>query len=446
MSLLKEANTISSSMSKLISDKLRRVALLISIYFPPEPGGGSTAAWNRAMILRKVGFSVFVLCSFPSYPSGKVLDPKYRRKFFYIEQLENLTLIRLRLLPLVTAGYFNRFVLFANFLLLSLFFVSKILKTTGKISLVYSIAPIIFSSFIGYVYSRLNKCLFIYEVSDLWPEELVEFKSHLSFVIFSIGRIVAKFSYVLPHIIVTISHLAAEHVIKTYKPKATVHVLPIGVEPSKFPKKTKECARIELIRNNLISDTVKNKFIVLYAGLISKATKVDNLVHVANNLQQQDSEIVFLIVGDGEEKKKLEKLTSKYKIKNLFLLPFQPRDMIPTFISASDLCVVSLPSTAIFGVDVPTKFYEYLACYKPQIGICGGELAKIINSNNLGFTVMDGEIDRLADGIMSLKNSPSLVSSMQKNSISVLQSFSLDSLASAFGIMLKNKNEKNKAN
>jgi putative colanic acid biosynthesis glycosyltransferase WcaI len=423
---------------------LVRVALLISIYFPPEPGGGSTAAWNRAMILHKIGFSVFVLCGFPSYPSGKVLDPKYHRKFFYIEEQENLTLMRLRLLPLETAGYFNRLVLFVNFVLLGLIFASKILKTTGKISLVYSIAPIIFSSFVGYVYSRLNKCLFIYEVSDLWPEELVEFKSNLSFVIFSVGRLVAKISYVLPQIIVTISHLAAEHVTATYKPKATVHVLPIGVEISKFPTKTKECARNELIQNNLIPDTVNNKFIVLYTGLISKATKVENLIHAANILQHHDSEIIFLIVGDGEEKKKLEELKSIYNIENLFLLPFQPRDVIPTFISASDLCVVSLPSTAIFGVDVPTKFYEYLACCKPQVGICGGELAKIINSNNLGFTVMDGEIDKLAEGIMSLKNSPSLVSSMQKNSISVLQSYSLDSLASDFSFVIKNKMKKNK--
>jgi len=348
-------------------------------------------------------------------------------------------LMRLRLLPLKTAGYFNRLVLFVNFVLLGLIFASKILKTTGKISLVYSIAPIIFSSFVGYVYSRLNKCLFIYEVSDLWPEELVEFKSNLSFVIFSVGRLVAKISYVLPQMIVTISHLAAEHVTATYKPKATVHVLPIGVETSKFPTKPKECARNELIQNNLIPDTVNNKFIVLYTGLISKATKVENLIHVANILQHHDSEIIFLIVGDGEEKKKLEELKSIYNIKNLFLLPFQPRDVIPTFISASDLCVVSLPSTAIFGVDVPTKFYEYLACCKPQVGICGGELAKIINSNNLGFTVMDGEIDRLAEGIMSLKNSPSLVSSMQKNSISVLQRYSLDSLASDFSFVIKNK-------
>jgi glycosyltransferase involved in cell wall biosynthesis len=418
---------------------LVRVALLISIYFPPEPGGGSTAAWNRAMILHKIGFSVFVLCGFPSYPSGKVSDPRYHKKFFYIEEQGNLTLMRLRLLPLETAGYFNRLVLFVNFVLLSLFFASKILKTTGKISLVYSIAPIIFSSFVGYVYSRLNKCLFIYEVSDLWPEELVEFKSNLSFVIFSVGRLVAKFSYVLPQIIVTISHLAAEHVTDTYKPKATVHVLPIGVEISKFPTKTKECAREELIQNNLIPDTVNNKFIVLYTGLISKATKVENLIHVANVLQHHDSEIIFIIVGDGEEKKKLEELKSTYNIKNLILLPFQPRDVIPTFISASDLCIVSLPSTAIFGVDVPTKFYEYLACSKPQVGICGGELAKIINSNNLGFTVMDGETDKLAEGIMSLKNSPSLVSSMQRNSISVLQSYSLDALASDFSFVIKNK-------
>src|SRR5438093_12637421 len=102
MSLLKEANTIPSSMPELISDKIRRVALLISIYFPPEPGGGSTAAWNRAVILHKIGFYVFVLCGFPSYPSGKVSDSKYRRKLFYVEEQENFTLIRLRLLPLKT--------------------------------------------------------------------------------------------------------------------------------------------------------------------------------------------------------------------------------------------------------------------------------------------------------------------------------------------------------
>ena len=69
------------------------VALLISIHFPPEPGGGSTAAWNRAYILHKIGYSVFIITAFPSYPTGKVLDPKYKGKYIYIEKSETFTLI-----------------------------------------------------------------------------------------------------------------------------------------------------------------------------------------------------------------------------------------------------------------------------------------------------------------------------------------------------------------
>jgi hypothetical protein len=90
---------------------LRRAALLISIYFPPEPGGAASAAWNRASILHKIGYDVFVLCGFPAYPNGWVTEPKYKNKFFYIEKKESFTLIRLRLLPLESKGYLRRLIL-----------------------------------------------------------------------------------------------------------------------------------------------------------------------------------------------------------------------------------------------------------------------------------------------------------------------------------------------
>src|SRR5919112_64198 len=114
------------------------VALLISMYFPPEPGGGSTLAWNRAMILHKIGYSVFVICGFPTYPSGKVSDPKYKGKFFYVEAMKPFVLIRLRLLSIKHVGYVRRLVLFLNFVFLSIYYMPKILRIAGKIGIVYS--------------------------------------------------------------------------------------------------------------------------------------------------------------------------------------------------------------------------------------------------------------------------------------------------------------------
>jgi len=144
-----------------------------------------------------------------------------------------------------------------------------------------------------------------------------------------------------------------------------------------------------------------------------------------------------LIIGEGEEKEKLEEIRRSNKISNLFLLPFQDSTFVPYIISAADVCVVPLSSESIYETTVPTKFFDYLACYKPLIGICGGELAEIINSNHIGITVRDGEIDKLVDALLTLKNSPALIQDMEQNTHSVLEFFSLDTLALRLNDVLK---------
>ena len=41
---------------------------------------------------------------------------------------------------------------------------------------------------------------------------------------------------------------------------------------------------------------------------------------------------------------------------------------------SADVCVIPLSSEPIYETTVPTKFFDYLACSKPLIGICEGEL------------------------------------------------------------------------
>lgn len=421
---------------RLNKNSLAPIALLISLYFPPEPGGGSVTALNRALILQKLGYTVFVLSGFPSYPSGKVTNPKYNGKFFYVEKIEDITLIRLRLLPLKSKGYLSRFILFMNFISLGLVYMPKILRISKKISLVYALAPIIFSSFIGTIYSKITNSFFIYEVSALWPEELIASRTSLHFITLSFGKILAKISYTVPDMLVTISEFAARYISTNYKPNKMIYALPIGVEPSRFPAKSKESSRKELIDIKIFPAALNNKFIVLYAGVITKITNVENLVYAADMLKD-DNDVAFLIIGEGEEKSRLEDIKLTGNLNNLFFLPFQDGAFVPHIISSADVCVVPLSSDPIYNATIPTKFFDYLACHKPQIGICGEELAMIINSNKIGLTVKDREIDKLVAGILSLKNSPSLIHSMEQNSHVVLKEFSLSTLASKFNHVLK---------
>lgn len=406
------------------------------MYFPPEPGGGSTAAWNRAKILYNIGYRVFVISGFPSYPDGKVSDPKYKGKLFYIEIIESFTVIRLKLPSIKHEGYVKRLVLFLDFIFLSMLYMYRILRITGKVNIVYAFAPIIFSSFIGFIYSKFTKSFFVYEAADLWPEELIVFRTYLSPIIKLFGKTAAKLSYAYPDIIVTISHHAAEYIAREYRPRASVYDLPTGVDPIKFPKISKAEARAELIDKKIFPEDLKNKFIVLYAGLISGAQRVENLIYAAASLKDE-KDTVILIVGEGEERQKIEQLKNQYNLDNFCMLPYQPRSAMPSIISAVDICTVLLSPEPIFEIAVPSKFYEYLACYKPIIGICRGDLAAIINSNNIGYAVDVGDISKLASIIKNMKDSPSLMQTIERNSALTLQKFSIDAISSKFSDILK---------
>jgi glycosyltransferase involved in cell wall biosynthesis len=313
----------------------------------------------------------------------------------------------------------------------------KILKISSKTEIVYALAPIMFSSLIGYFYSKITRAFFIYEVSAFWPEELVALKNNTYFILLLFGKIFAKISYTLPDMLVVISNFAAKFLANNYHPKVLIYTMPIGVDPARYPSRTKESSRKELIQKNILPPELENKFIVLYAGVITKVTKVINLIYAADKLKKSQNNIAFMIIGEGEEKESIEKLRSDSMINNLYLLPFQDSNIVPYLISAADACVVPLSSEPIYETTIPTKFFDYLACNKPQIGICGGELEELINDNKIGLTVKDGEIDKLVDVLLSLSNSPSMVDSMIVNSRELISNFTLDRLSFNFNKALK---------
>ena len=385
-----------------------------------------------------MGFSVFVLCGFPSYPSGRVSDTKYKGKFFIVEKLEPFVVIRLRLLPIKYEGFPRHFAIFVNFIFLSLLYLPSILNLTGKIDLVYARAPIIFSSFIGFVYSSITRSFFIYEAPDLWPEELVVFRSIFSPFVERFGRILAKISYSVPDIIITIGEMAAERIIKEYRPKTRVYSIPIGVDPKVFSKLPKKNSRDELLKKRILPYGLESKFIVFYSGLISTAQNVESLLYAADKLKLE-KEICILIIGDGPEKNRLEELKSQMGLENVYLLSTQPRAIMPVIISAVDVCAISLSPEPIFSIAVPSKFYEYLSCCKPLIGICKGELANIIDLNKIGFSVIPEDTDKLVSIIKEFKNSSELLHVIENNCLNTLQRFSLDTLTVNFSDILKNE-------
>ena len=142
-----------------------------------------------------------------------------------------------------------------------------------------------------------------------------------------------------------------------------------------------------------------------------------------------------MIIGEGEDRPKIEQAIRT--LNNVYLLAFQPRNLMPEIISSADLCTVLLSMEPIFSVAFPTKFYEYIACNKPVIAICKGELSEVINFNKIGYAVAKENIDDLVQFIKTIKDSSDLLTSTEQNVKNVLYRYSLNNISLKLGSILK---------
>jgi glycosyltransferase involved in cell wall biosynthesis len=62
------------------------------------------------------------------------------------------------------------------------------------------------------------------------------------------------------------------------------------------------------------------------------------------------------------------------------------REDMAKFYKASDFLIVSLIDKPIFSVTVPAKTQTYIAARKPILAIINGDVADIVNNNNLGIS------------------------------------------------------------
>ena len=94
------------------------------------------------------------------------------------------------------------------------------------------------------------------------------------------------------------------------------------------------------------------------------------LKEVASQLARIDNpNLKLLIVGEGDAYEALQQIREKHNLKDRIILTGKkPYEEIPSFIAASDVCLLpAYPDEKIMQDIVPIKMYEYMAMKKPVI-------------------------------------------------------------------------------
>jgi glycosyltransferase involved in cell wall biosynthesis len=373
--------------------------LYVSQYFPPEMGAPSARASELCRHWARMGHDATVLTGFPNHPTG-VVPEEWRarlRHLHYTETIDGVRVVRTWLWPLPNRKAHERILNYASFCV-SAAVSGLFLK---KPDVVIATSPQLLCALSGWWLAWWKRVPFVFEVRDLWPESLaaVGAGSEGSMLHRTLAAI-AGFLYRHAHRIVVVAPAFKDHLIRYWNvPAAKISIVENGVEADLFrldPAALDERRKLKL----------EDRFVICYIGTMGNAHGLDTLIAAAKDLQTALPSAMFLLIGEGADKERIVELAAASGLTNIMFLGQQPRETIPSYVSASDLCLVMLKKTELFKTVIPTKLLEYMACERPVVVAVDGQARKIIEEAGAGVFVEPEDSQALVKAIMELAKNP----------------------------------------
>ena len=375
--------------------------LYVSQYFPPEMGAPAARAVELARHWVRAGHDVTVLTGFPNHPTG-IVPPEWQarlRNLVYREEVEGIKVVRTWLLPLPNRKAYERMLNYGSFCLSA---ASRGMEIPRP-DVVIATSPQLLVGLSGWWISFWKRVPFIFEVRDLWPESVsaVGMGAEHSTLHRLLGRI-AGFLYRKASHIVVVTPAFKDHLIKYWQlVPSKISIVENGVEAELFAANSSEGdlrGRFDL----------EEKFVVGYIGTMGIAHGLDSIIEAAASLQSTHPNIVFLLVGEGADKERLQVMVSNRGLGNIVMVDQQPREQIPAFICAADVCLVLLKRTELFKTVIPTKMLEFMSCARPVILGVDGQAREILEEAQAGVAIEPESSAALAKAIIALAGDASL--------------------------------------
>jgi glycosyltransferase involved in cell wall biosynthesis len=381
--------------------------LYISQYFPPEMGAPAARAVELSKHWAAAGHEVTVLTGFPNHPTG-VVPLAYRdklRRLVVREQVNGIHVVRSWLLPFPNRKAYERMLNYSSF--------SVSAAITGlflsRPDVVIATSPQLLVGLSGWWLARWKRVPFVFEVRDLWPESLaaVGMSDGNSLLHRSLARIAGFLNRRSDRIVVVTPAFEDYLVERLHVPRQKIAVVENGVETDLFAPGAGATVRREL--------EAEGKFVVSYIGTMGMAHGLETILDAAAQLRSTNPEIVFLVLGEGAEKERIIASARELGLDNLRFIDQQPREKIPSYICASDVCLVLLKKSDIFKTVIPTKMLEFMACARPVILGVDGQARAILEEADSGLVVEPENAAALVDAIRYLAANAEIAGKLGRN-------------------------------
>ena len=377
--------------------------LYLSHYYPPEVNAPAIRVSQLAKCWVEQGHKVTILTGFPNHPSG-IIPPEYSGRFLQREECDGIDIIRTYMYAAPNKGFLKRILNYLSFMFSSIVLGIPLLP---KIDVVIASSPQFFVAVAGYVISVLKRVPFVFEVRDVWPEEIVAVGAIRNRFIIGFLERVEMFLYRRAKLIVAVAQGTIEILTRRGVPRDKIVWLPNGINMSEFRQKIDRHKIRERINLN-------GEFLVSYVGTHGMAHRLQTVLSAAEKLKS-NSRIKFLMVGDGADKESLLNLAQNLDLNNVTFLPQLPHEEAIGYYKISDACLVPLRKAELFTKNIPSKIYEIMASERPVLLGARGESMELVEEAAAGLVFEPEDADSLAESILKLYEDRNLAKQLGEN-------------------------------
>ncbi len=353
--------------------------LLIHQYFLEEddPGG---SRWNEfTRVWTELGHTVTVIGGMMHY-NGNEKRSEYKGRHFVKKQQGPVTVWRCHVSESYNKHFIGRLWGYFSFLFSSLY--AGLFKAKGKFDVVIVTSPPLFVGVSGYLVSRLRRMPFVFEVRDLWPESAIDTGVLKSRVIIKLAYWVEAFIYKKARLINVLTpafYTALRD--KKHIPESKLIQISNAADFSLSEKLLREFDPVTFRKEH----GLEGKFVITYVGAHGVANYLEQLLDAGEALR--DTNVLFLLIGQGMEKDRLKKMADERKITNVRFLDAVPKADVFRYILASEMGASVLKRVDTFKTVYSNKTFDYMSCRKPILMAIDGVSRELLESAGAGAYV-----------------------------------------------------------
>jgi putative colanic acid biosynthesis glycosyltransferase WcaI len=373
---------------------------LVCLNYPPEPTGIAPYTGGLAHGLAERGAAVRVVTGLPHYPRWQVFDG-YRRGG--TETRDGISVARRRHFVPFPPRLINRLAMELMFGL------NALVASWKRPDVVVLVSPALFSSILCMLRARLTRRPVIVWVQDLY--------SLGAFETGSAGRMTSQLLALVERYLLN----PADAVVVIHERFRRYVVGQLGIDREKVSV-VRNWSHLKTIPDPLPEERLAMRrrlgwpddvTVVLHAGNMGAKQGLANVVRASRLADQGNEPLLFVLMGDGNQRAELEAMGGN---RCLQIIDPLPADLFPQALRAADALLVN-ERGGVTEMAVPSKLTSYFATGRPVIAATdlGSITADEIELSNGGTRVQAERPDLLVAAALELRDKPQLSAHLGAN-------------------------------